>query len=152
VSTISRPAGRGRHEREERTSPPEQPEGPPSLNAGNYLCFALACRWISSLVYVAHPGVEDDLPRPAFVDDDPSSGLIQPKAYEPASFDWMGRLCEVGRIVVRAEPTVPFVMCPSDRFLALRHFDLMVLCQSPDFTPVESDALIPVIKEYMQEI
>jgi hypothetical protein len=33
-----------------------------------------------------------------------------------------------------------------------KRFDYMVLSKSPEFTPVKSDLLVPVIEEYMNKI
>jgi hypothetical protein len=52
------------------------------LNCGNYLAFAIACRWIGKLVYVHHPHTEgNDFMLLHMKNFDPNSGYIQMKYY-----------------------------------------------------------------------
>jgi hypothetical protein len=48
------------------------------------------------------------------------------------------------------EPAVPFIRISTDKYDASEPFDYAVLCQSPGYTPRTSDALIPIIGEYIQ--
>ena len=50
------------------------------------------------------------------------------------------------------EPGVPFRVLPWYKFRTSETFDYIELSRSPDFTPPESDGLIAVIEEYMEQI
>jgi hypothetical protein len=54
--------------------PPDQRGNPPRgsryLNAGSYIAYALAARWIASMTYVYHPEAGDDLPSIYFENND----------------------------------------------------------------------------------
>jgi hypothetical protein len=47
---------------------------------------------------------------------------------------------------------VPFKVLSWHNFRTSETFDYMVLSTSPAFTPPESDALVPVVEEYMRQI
>jgi hypothetical protein len=111
------------------------------IHAGNYLTFAIASGWIASLVWV--PLRQHPKNRPAW-DADARSILNQLKKQKlptphtlPAG--------EKGR-------GVPFQVIPWQKFKANGNFDCIALSRSPQFTPPESDALIPVIEKYMKPI
>jgi hypothetical protein len=59
----------------------------------------------------------------------------------------MGKLSMAQR-----ERGVPFEILPWHKFRTSKRFDYMALSRSPNFTPPESDALVPVIEEYMTQI
>jgi hypothetical protein len=46
-------------------------------------------------------------------------------------------------------PPVPFRMITLDDFAVAAPFSAGLLCRSPDYTPESSDALIPIIREYI---
>ena len=123
-----------------------------TINAGNYLCYALAFRWLSSLIYVKHPKCGDDLLRLVFKDRDPKSGCIQLPLIDPQSMDETLWVKQGKGKAIGYEPEVPFREMLGSEFWADGPFDFMVLCHSPGFTPRESDSLIPVIREYMSDI
>jgi hypothetical protein len=50
------------------------------------------------------------------------------------------------------ESYIPFRMLPWHDFIAVEPFDYMALSKSPDFTPPESDTLIGIIQEYINQI
>ena len=108
------------------------------VHAGNYLTFALAKGWLASLVWVALP-----------------------KTFELSGAEFSLRHLKrgmtanspVGKLSVsQREHGVPFEPLPWHKFRTAKRFDYMALSRSPNFTPPESDALVPVIEEYMTQI
>lgn len=120
------------------------------LEEGNYLAFAVACRWIKKLTYTHHRDCNDDFILYYFKDFDESSGFLQLpqydleklhdpyfyKNYEPLSL----------------EPPVPFEVVNSLEYQSDAPFSFVFLTQSPSYTPPLSDKLIPIIMEYIKEI
>ncbi len=134
------------------------PIGAGEMNDGNFLAYALACRWISRLTYVHHPNGGDDLLAFHFKDFDPKTMILELKACDRQQLDrwqldWRPRRPTYEALGVKAtEPPIPFEMVASPKFKSSEPFDLLVLARSPEFTPVASDALVPVIEEFMQSI
>jgi hypothetical protein len=116
------------------------------LKEGNFLSFALACRWISKLTFVPNPKSHDDLPRYMFKDFDTNSGFLQLKKYHKAQIDNSLILDNV--VPIEVEPTVPFERIAISDFLAESQFDFVFLTQSPTYTLPTTDRLIPIINEY----
>ncbi len=121
---------------------PRSDEGS-GIGEGNYLAFAIACRWISKLTYVHHPECGDDLLTCHMKNYDDNSGFVQLKYYgdTPISED---------RSPLALEPEVPFEKISCELFQNSGPSDWVYLAQSPSYTPESADTLIPVIREYMQ--
>lgn len=118
---------------------------------GNYLAFAIACRWIASISWIRHPGQPNSLLQYHFKDFNPSSGVIQLKSVERNAFDNLSTpLCPRSLPILSLEPEVVFKMVLWDSFSATEPFDYVVLSKSPGFTTRESDELIPIIADYME--
>ncbi|WP_172751244.1 hypothetical protein [Ensifer sp. LCM 4579] len=47
------------------------------------------------------------------------------------------------------EPPIPFQKVSVEAYRATEPFDYVILCQSPGYTPVEADALIPIFQDYV---
>ncbi len=126
-------------------------EGAAKLSPANYLAFVLACRWISSLIYVHHPSGGEDLMPFFFRDFDVASNVIEmrfvPEGMEAAiqavSRD---RLRQLPHLL---EPAIPFQKISSTQFAATTSFDFVIVCQSPGYTPIETDKLIPILSDYI---
>lgn len=120
------------------------------LNYGNYLAYAIACRWISNLIYVTHPRWTNDLPWTLLKDFSDSSGAIQLKKYEQGiSLDVLNMK---KYIPVEYEPEVPLGIVSKDDFRGNGDYDFIVLCKSPGYTPKASDYLIDTFSNYIEEI
>lgn len=120
------------------------------MNAGNFLAFAIGCRWIHKLIYVPNPNGRADLFEYYFRNGDSRSGIIQLKAVDPKFFNNITTL----EPIIDMKPTEPEIQFQSvalNNFSDDGTFDFLTLCQSPEFTTLESDDLIPVIKKYMRE-
>ena len=125
--------------------------GPNGLNQGNFLLFAVACRWIRELTYVYHPDSKigfglRDIPRTAMKNFDVDCQIIQLKKFN--SLTPLGIRPE-DSVLVGLEPEVPLHKVAGKDFMASANFDFMFLTRSPRYTPAIADALIPVIMQYI---
>jgi hypothetical protein len=131
----------------ERSYPNSKEVGP-----GNFLAFAVACRWISQIKFVLHPGWRDDLPISHFRGFSTESGYLELKKCTKEEFErshWEGLECISP---LELDPPVPFETISCSEFKADGPPSFVFLAQSPGFTPETADALIPIIKEYISEI
>jgi hypothetical protein len=131
----------------DRMTPDESEIGP-----GNYLVFAIACRWVSSLNYVHHVDGGDDVMDIHFKDFTEHSGFIQLKRCGSFVEDWDGGYNNVSCKVLSLEPPVQFGKVAANSYSEREKFDLIVLSKSPGFTPVTCDPLIEVVSEYIDQI
>ncbi|MFN8647731.1 MAG: UPF0489 family protein [Gemmatimonadales bacterium] len=126
------------------------------LRDGNYLLFAVACRWVGALTYVTHPQREragrlwqDDRPTCLFRDDDPESGILELRrmasrelAFLPPVLHGYGRTATTP---LGLEPAVTFRTIAAREFAVEAPFDFVLVARSPDYTPETSDRLLPRI-------
>lgn len=123
------------------------------LNPGSWLAYALAAELIADLTYVHPAGYGDDLQAIHFPGGDTTAGCIEMKAYVRrglpmnSSVPDYEKLCDLAPDIALAR--VPFRTATLDDFAVTEPFDAGLLCRSPDFTPATSDALIPVIRDYI---
>jgi hypothetical protein len=153
--------------------------GPDHLNSGNYLLGVIANRWISQLTYVypvdrteaapvqpgSFPRFEDymrelaktlradqqtpvsDVPAWIFRGNDWRTRLIELKHYHPTRH----RRSYEDDHPVHTEWPVPFDWV-EDRKFSLAGITHVFLAHSPEYTPVEADELLPVIREYFYRV
>lgn len=110
------------------------------LDEANYLLFALAFRWISSMDNVRNPKSRADIPQELLAPE-------QENAIQLSSF--AARLSEGknGR-----EPLIPFNVYNDYReFKTDEPYDFVTLAISPRYAPKEADRLVPVIERYMKK-
>ncbi len=113
------------------------------VHSGNYLTFAIAYGWVGSLVWIPLRKHLKDLPK---WDGDARSGLIQLKKRK-------GESSPIRDLpMVERERGVPFKILPWHKFRTSETFDYIALSRSPNFTPPESDELIPIVEGYMRQI
>jgi hypothetical protein len=138
-----------------------------ALNAGNYLMFAVANRWVDRLTYVfpiRHPwlanwnsspskdfqqdprnGVPDDLMDMHFQDG--SSRALELRHCTKETFErCVGRSGPL-EPAIHIEPAVPFEFTPVPEF-GFRGFTHIVVAHSPQYTAPSAYNLLPVIREY----
>jgi hypothetical protein len=112
------------------------------LHAGNYLTFAIGYGWIASLVWVSlsNPSKRmsgrDGITRPGMTSSEESKGTCTQREL-PA---------------LKNGSSIPFKTIPWRKFRTRETFNFIALCRSPDFTPSESDELVPVIEDYIKQI
>ena len=109
------------------------------LDEANYLLFALAFRWISSIDNVRNPMSRPDIPREILM---PGRGdMIQLSSFA-------ARLSEGAN---GPEPVIPFNVYDDYReFRAERPYDFITLAISPRYAPKQADRLIPLIERYIK--
>lgn len=131
--------------------------GTNAINSSNYLTFAIANHWIRDLTYVfptdrssssraeAKP---NDLMRMHFRNCDPDTGLIELKQYRRED-----RSCVASSsshvTPLHSEPPVPFHL-KADVNFKVSGVTHVVVAQSPKFTPISADRLLPIIREYFR--
>lgn len=112
------------------------------IHAGNYLTFAIAYRWIASLVWVP---LRSRLKGQSKWDGDARSILIQFKKRK-------AEYPKQDLPMVEKYQVIPFKILSWRIFRTSETFDYIAFSKSPDFTPPESDKLIPVIEKYIRQI
>jgi hypothetical protein len=133
----------------ERSSPKPGWEG---LNAGSYLPFAIANRWIRTLTYVypsdthIHQGYPNDLHTIFFRNED-VSGPIELLHYSRAQLDRILMASVDLPEPLSREPAIPNAYKAAESFVTegVTH---VILAQSPGYTPKTADRLIPIISDY----
>ena len=118
------------------------------LHPGNFVVLAAACRWVEQINFITHPrwprGLPD-LPDYYFKNFDTRSGFIQLKQYKKEDIKY-GDFAYANP--VELEPEVPFKTIASEAFISDGRYNYIFLTQSPSYTPLESDKLIPMIMDY----
>lgn len=110
------------------------------LDEANYLLFAIAFRWISSLENVRNPKSRRDIPEFAFMDA------------AKGSYSHIKLSSFVSRLYERQngeEPLVPFTVFDDWREYSGEGFDYVSVAVSPRYSPKEADKLLPIIAEYI---
>jgi len=124
------------------------------VDEGNYLLFAIACRWVREVTYVYHPevpildGLPNDLMKLLFRDFDRKSGIIELPSFAPE--DRPRGVTEGGVSPIRREPPVPFCVVSHDELKAPGPFDFAYLSVSPKYSSPAADSLIEVIGQYVR--
>jgi len=125
-----------------------------AMTDGNYLSFAIGCRWIADLTYAHHPNSGGDV-HPYIVEGNlgREDGTIQLPYLTREHIRWLIDERPLTRRVPdlpperMEEPAVPFTMRSSDEFCAPDPFDFVFLSRSPSFTPAEADPIYDAIRE-----
>lgn len=107
---------------------------------GNYLNLAVACGWVRSLTWITLRPVR----KPPVWDADARACQPRPETRRGV------RSLVADPLALEKELGVPYKVIPFHKFRTREPFDCIALSRSPEFTPPESDALIPVIEEYME--
>lgn len=132
---------------EQRLEPPTSGSG--SLGPGNYLLYAIANRWIRSLSYIHHADLQGDnmglhdIPNALFENCDPESANLVLKRYPVALRRSIDRVKESQAEAM--EPPVPIRLIEADSDWSCLNASHVFVCRSPDYTPVESNILLPTL-------
>jgi hypothetical protein len=122
------------------------------VSPGNFVAFAAAARWLSEVLFVQHPRQREDRPRSLFAGSDPDSGYLELKKYDPEVLRqniFRGRATLTPPIETEPRVLVRFVSALD--YVPSTGFDLVLLTQSPDYTPPSSDSLLEVFSEYVSD-
>jgi UPF0489 domain len=129
------------------------------MGEGNYLAFAIACRWLSDLNYVIGgrhqvnievgaplKGRPTDLMRLLMEDFDLDAGALRFPVLDPK--DLAVNRTDSARLRPLAwEPRVPFAYMYGQDFQASQPFDFIYLARSPRYTPGTADDIYDAIYE-----
>jgi hypothetical protein len=140
----------------QRANPPFSADG---VTSANYLSFAMANRWVSSLNYV-FPTEPQPSSRPrsrievlqewlndGSQHDDPPVRDLPPWCFQSEGEGWWRNPIQLGR----EEPEIPFKLVKSGDFLSER-FTHMVVAQSPQYTPESADPLLSTVRRYFRAV
>lgn len=116
-----------------------------ALGNGNYLTFAIACRWVADLVYVFNSGGGEDVLVHVMEGFDPSAANVQLAAVPRRLLVENLALIEPLEPDFR-EPPVPFRKMLWSEYRAPAPFDIVCLARSPGFTPAGCDAIFDEIR------
>ena len=128
--------------------------GEGGMDDGNWLNFAIACRWLSDLLYVFNRETDTpgDLLGYVLEGFDGDAEHIQLAALNDTEIKKLWFRPEKWPVPQRLEPKVPFKALPWKSFQASEPYDVVCLARSPAFTPVESDVLFDEIRaRYIDE-
>lgn len=129
--------------------------GNDGLLEGNYISFAIACRWIEAITYVHHPSVPQenlgihDIPNCLFRNNDPHCGVIEFKKLPNECRHGFKRLSEYEPLAL--EPAVPIRLQDCHSFSTKLPVSFVFVAQSPNYTPSSSDHLLDVFRQFIDE-
>jgi len=123
-----------------------------SLNKGSFITFAIACRWISEITIVHYPEWGDDFCWYYWKNNDDSSGYLQLKKYNSPEEFQESFNPNFKTEPIEYEPEVRANKVDQSKYYNSQPFSFINLSVSPEYTPLSSDRLIPVIKKYIEEI
>ena len=133
---------------------PRHPKLDNELTDGNWLSFAVACRWVSGVTYVHNTDEERprDMMAPVMENFDPHANNIQLAAI-PGKAEVMRAMSEQTQPeAVFLEEKIPLDCVPWKSFAAPDRFDVICLARSPGFTPPEADDIFDMIRSrYIDE-
>lgn len=117
------------------------------LGDGNYLAFAIACRWIGSLEYVFGEGGGSDELHFHMENFDQHAANVQLKEASVAELGRSRRLPGEWPDVIHLERSVPYRAVRAEAFSAEAPFDFICLTRSPPYVPATADALYDFIRD-----
>jgi hypothetical protein len=130
--------------------PPEQrcfpKEGEDGINEGNYLAYAVACRWVSDICYVYCPGGGSDV-NPYLKEGLDKSGenlrlpCLTPGLLKNIQGGGKPMLPEA-----LLEPPVPIKEVQGAVYRSDHKFDFICLARSPHYTPAEADRIFDAVR------
>ncbi len=135
--------------------PPEDRLHPHSnrygLGDGNWLAFAVACRWVGEMVYVYNDDGGDDILALHMEGFDPDAQNLQLKAISKEEYE-RNTFSLPDAHIDHYEPLVPLRSVAWREFRSEGPYDVICLAQSPPFTPPQADELFQLIRErYVDE-
>jgi hypothetical protein len=130
---------------EDRTYP-TPPPNTTGLTEGNFLLYAIACRWINDLIYVFGEGGGSDELSYVMKGFDVHSDHIQLASMTESEINRLNMRLDgsEGRIL-DLEPKVPYRACRWQDFRANEPYDFVCLTRSPRYAPASADPLYNAI-------
>ncbi len=122
-------------------SPGSRAEHATRVSDGSYLAYACACEWVSDLTYVHSDEGGRDLHTFHLKGWHPSADALQFKALTASQLDNVTRLERPERPATHLGPEIPFRHMNWRSYTADEPFDVIVVCRSPNFTPITADPL-----------
>jgi hypothetical protein len=121
---------------------PTPPPGRTGVTEGNFLLYAIACRWINELTYVFGEGGGSDELWYVMKGFDLHADHIQLAAMTESEINRLNmRLDERQPRVSHLEPEVPYRACRWQDFQADELYDFVCLTRSPSYAPASADPL-----------
>ena len=108
------------------------------LDEANYLLFALAFRWISSLAYVRNPKSHQDIPRQLL----DAEGNIHLRSFVASMMEGKN-----GK-----EPVIPFDVVNDYTQFKQTGYDFVTMAQSPRYAPKSADRIMDIVRRYIVEM
>lgn len=137
------------YSKEYRSYPPDE-----KVKINNFLIFLACAELLSSLNFISLEWNPSDIGHMYFKYVNNKPQAIKFRFYQDLLFksnvDVLTRLRTWNPN--KQSKDIPFEQIYYKNFKSVVNYDYIFLTQSPEYTPVESDELIPIIKEYMQEI
>lgn len=125
------------------------------VGLGNYVSYMALLGFLSKLTYVQNPKAFDDDSFAMFLNEDRNIMRIpiwSSEDFVKSKDNFTLRFPEATlyeyEVSDRREPDIPFDRVVGSSYFDSGKFDYAFLAQSPNYTPLESDALIGVIAEY----
>lgn len=119
-----------------------------TITDGNFLLYAIACRWINDLTYVWGDGGDDEL-RYAMEGFTLQADRIQLAAMEAGELAKL--MNQQAPRPSHLEPPVPYRSTRWDCFTAEDRYDFVCLTRSPPYTPASADVLYDaIIEEFIE--
>lgn len=113
--------------------------------AGNYLSYAIAYRWLASIVFVRHPEWDQPLPQQFLAGDGEAIKLGPLCVLDEASARYprppVG--CEVD------EPAIAIKSRAMSDFKSTADFEFVFVSESPGFVPPKGDWMVDIVREYV---
>jgi hypothetical protein len=125
------------------------------LLEGNFISFAVACRWIERITYVTHPALRQenvgklDIPDCLFRNNDPDGGVIQLKKLPTECRNAVRRLTTWPALAL--EPEVPLDSKDCNSFFTRAPFSFVFAAQSPNYTPASADCILDTISQFIDD-
>lgn len=124
----------------------DRPAAAVRVGDGDYLAYAIGCRWLGDLDYVYTEGGGGDVHAYFWENFDKASSAIRMAALTE---DDIKALFELQTpTVVYSEPRVPLHQIRWDAYASSASFDLIFLARSKPFTPPEADPLYEAIRHH----
>lgn len=119
------------------------------LNCGNFIIFLAACGLLERVSFVFPAEWEDDWQDCHFRGMNPYNGFIELRKFTMEDYKSHALSMRIDSIPHEKMDPVPISVCNEEEFEASSPFDLVLVTQSPNFTPKSADRGLDIIAEYL---